>query len=65
MYIILVYYTQVVSILTGLNSALCCKKQSELYIDRQLERLQFLCRHIEVVSILTGLNSALCCKKAE
>ena len=28
-------YIQVVLILTGLNSALCCEKQSELYRDRQ------------------------------
>ena len=32
----------VVLILTGLNSALCCEKQIELYRDRQKEILHFL-----------------------
>ena len=35
---------QVVLILTGLKSALCCEKQTELYRDRQYERLHFLLR---------------------
>ena len=39
---ILLIIQEVVLILTGLNSALCCDKQSKLYRDRQKERLHFL-----------------------
>ena len=51
---IIITIIQVVLILTGLNSALWCEKQSELYRDRQQEKLHFL--------VYIALNSALCCE---